>query len=479
MASRVPASPRLAADHTGHEKSGRKWRLPRVTLAGVYFGSLMALGAIVFAAQVPDLQGNLYVLAFFIGLTVVAEFVPVAIYGESRVSVGFVSVMAIMILFGGPGVSVAALAEASASAVNRRKLDIRTPVNAALWVVIYNAGAGAYALLATVHPEKLGWSLIPAVGLATAVSFGLNAVLLGMILRLTARQPFREIWEKYRWLAPHYFTFGFIGLALAAGYMALGIAGVFAFITPAAMMRLATKQYVDKTRDSVEKLQRQNEALQRANIEVLRVSQDLRENYDQTLEALVNALDARDQETKGHSIRVSHYMLDIARAMGVKEGTQAWTDMQRGSLLHDVGKIGVSDSILLKPAKLTADEWTVMRLHPEIGYNMLRQVKFLQGAAELILAHHERWDGQGYPNRLREEDIPLGSRIFMVVDTFDSMTSDRPYRKALSTKEALDEILRYSGSQFDPRVVEAFLDIYDVWVKERAGLHRLTLPNAA
>jgi len=94
-----------------------------------------------------------------------------------------------------------------------------------------------------------------------------------------------------------------------------------------------------------------------------------------------------------------------------------------------VGKIGVSDSILLKPAKLTADEWTVMRLHPEIGYNMLRQVKFLQGAAELILAHHERWDGQGYPNRLREEDIPLGSRIFMVVDTFDSMTSDRPYRK--------------------------------------------------
>jgi putative nucleotidyltransferase with HDIG domain len=105
---------------------------------------------------------------------------------------------------------------------------------------------------------------------------------------------------------------------------------------------------------------------------------------------LVNALDARDQETKGHSLRVSHYMMDIARELGVKEGTQQWTDMQRGSLLHDVGKIGVSDTILLKPGKLTDDEWEFMRKHPEIGFNMLRQVKFLQGAAEIVLAHHER-----------------------------------------------------------------------------------------
>jgi len=260
----------------------------------------------------------------------------------------------------------------------------------------------------------------------------------------------------------------------------LGVVGILAFLTPAFMMRLAMKQYVDKTKENVEKLQRQNEALQRANIEVLRVSTDLRESYDDTLEALVNALDARDQETKGHSIRVSHYMMEIAQAMGVRDGTQVWADMQRGSLLHDVGKIGVTDAILRKPAKLTPEEWSKMRLHPEIGYNMLRQVKFLQGAAELILAHHERWDGQGYPRGLREEEIPLGARIFMVVDTFDSMTSDRPYRKALSTQEALDEILRYRGSQFDPTVVEAFLDIYDTWVKEHEELLRLTsLPSAA
>ena len=108
-------------------------------------------------------------------------------------------------------------------------------------------------------------------------------------------------------------------------------------------------------------------------------------------------------------------MLDIAREIGVPEGTEQWTDMARGSLLHDVGKIGVSDSILLKPGKLTDEEWVSMKLHPEIGYNMLRQVTFLEGAAEIILAHHERWDGNGYPRKLHEDEIPLGARIFMVV----------------------------------------------------------------
>jgi putative nucleotidyltransferase with HDIG domain len=260
---------------------------------------------------------------------------------------------------------------------------------------------------------------------------------------------------------------GLIGLALTASYMALGIPGVLAFVAPAIMMRISMKQYVDKTKENVGKLEMQNDALRTANIEVRRVSEELRTSYDGTLEALVAALDARDQETKGHSLRVSRYMLEIAREMGVVEGTQEWVDMQRGSLLHDVGKIGVSDAILLKPGKLTDDEWELMRKHPEIGYHMLRQVKFLQGPAEIILAHHERWDGQGYPKGLHEDEIPLGARIFSVVDTFDSMTSDRPYRKALSTLTAMNEIMACAGSQFDPVVVEAFLDIYEKWVDER------------
>jgi putative nucleotidyltransferase with HDIG domain len=303
------------------------------------------------------------------------------------------------------------------------------------------------------------------------VAFALNAIMLGIVLNLMAGQSIKSSWDRHAWLAPHYMALGFIGLALALSYVSLGAFGIIAFLTPAATLRIAIKQYVDKTKDQVQQLEQQNAALTRANIEVVRMGDELRQSYDGTLEALVNALDARDQETKGHSLRVSKYMMDIARELGVVEGGREWLDMQRGSLLHDVGKIGVSDSILLKPGKLTEDEWKLMRLHPEIGYNMLRQVKFLEGPAEIILAHHERWDGKGYPHGLAEDEIPLGARIFPVVDTFDAMTSDRPYRKALSTQDALNEILKFSGSQFDPRVVEAFLDIYQTWVRKWAELH--------
>jgi putative nucleotidyltransferase with HDIG domain len=321
--------------------------------------------------------------------------------------------------------------------------------------------------------------MLPAVALMTVVCFSLNVLLVGIENRLRTGQDLRSFWDKHNWIAPNYLTLGVIGLALASAHTALGVVGILIFVAPALMMRLSMKLYVDKTKENVGKLEMQNDALRTANIEVRRVSEELRVSYDGTLEALVNALDARDQETKGHSIRVQHYMMDIAREMGVVEGTQDWVDMQRGSLLHDVGKIGVSDSILLKPGKLTDEEWTSMRLHPEIGYNMLKQVKFLQGAAEIILCHHERWDGKGYPRGLGEDEIPLGARIFNVVDTFDSMTSDRPYRRALTTLDALNEIMRCSGGQFDPRVVEAFLDIYETWVADREELHRITVVKAA
>jgi HD-GYP domain-containing protein (c-di-GMP phosphodiesterase class II) len=131
----------------------------------------------------------------------------------------------------------------------------------------------------------------------------------------------------------------------------------------------------------------------------------------------------------------------------------------RGALLHDVGKIGVPDSILLKPGKLTPEEWVEMKKHPRIGYEILKSIKFLSPAAEIVLCHQERWDGEGYPNRLCGKEIPLGARVFAVADTLDAMTSDRPYRDALSFEAALDEIKRCSGSQFDPQVIEAFLSI--------------------
>jgi putative nucleotidyltransferase with HDIG domain len=197
--------------------------------------------------------------------------------------------------------------------------------------------------------------------------------------------------------------------------------------------------------------------------------ESLERTYSHTLEALIFALDAREHETQRHSKRVSDYTLIIAREIGVPQ--EDLTDIERGALLHDIGKIGISDNILLKPGKLTEPEWTEVRKHPEIGYHLLKGIDFLAKSVQLVLQHHERFDGAGYPQRLKGEDILLGARIFAIVDTFDAMTSDRPYRKALGYQAARDEIIRCSGSQFDPRISQAFLKIPEErWVQTRASL---------
>ena len=169
---------------------------------------------------------------------------------------------------------------------------------------------------------------------------------------------------------------------------------------------------------------------------------------------LVNALDLRDTETQWHSRRVAVYSRRLADELGIQG--DALLAVERGALLHDVGKIGVSDSILLKPGKLTAEEWTEMKKHAEYGYNILEKITFLGDARLLVQQHHERWDGGGYPQGLKGEEIYIGARIFAVIDTYDAMTSDRPYRKALSHEIACREITEMAGKQFDPDVVDAW-----------------------
>jgi len=190
--------------------------------------------------------------------------------------------------------------------------------------------------------------------------------------------------------------------------------------------------------------------------------EEVEESYRYTLEALAAALDAREHETQAHSHRVREYAFVLAQRLGLQQ--KELIHIGRGALLHDVGKIGVPDSILLKPGKLSSEEWTQMRRHPQIGYGILSDIPFLRPASEIVLTHQEHWDGGGYPNRLKETEIPLGARIFGVVDTLDAMTSNRPYRKALSFEAVRQEVRRCSGSQFDPRVAEAFLSIEpDTW----------------
>jgi len=200
--------------------------------------------------------------------------------------------------------------------------------------------------------------------------------------------------------------------------------------------------------------------------ELQQALRDLETTYSTTLWALVAALDAREHELSNHSQRVVRYTLSIARRLGVPD--QALPDIGRGALLHDIGKIGITDAILHKPGKLTDEEWVVMRTHPQIGYDILKAIPFLGSPADIVLAHQERFDGTGYPGKLAGMAVPLGARIFAIADTFDAITSDRPYRKKQGSEAARQEMIRCSGTQFDPACVEAFLTITTPELEELA-----------
>ncbi|MEK7441876.1 MAG: HD domain-containing phosphohydrolase [Chloroflexota bacterium] len=200
--------------------------------------------------------------------------------------------------------------------------------------------------------------------------------------------------------------------------------------------------------------------LQHQGSEIGSAMGEMMQAYNGTLEALAAALDLRDKETEGHSRRVTDYSTAIARTLGLRG--EALDVIRQGALLHDVGKIGIPDSILHKPSALNSDEWRLMRRHPEIGAQLLHGIDFLDDAvASIVIHHHERFDGGGYPHKLKGEAIPFGARIFAVADTLDAMTSDRVYRKGKPVREAREEIARLSGMQFDPVVVEAFMCIPD------------------
>lgn len=184
---------------------------------------------------------------------------------------------------------------------------------------------------------------------------------------------------------------------------------------------------------------------------------EIQVTYNTTLEALSTTLDYRDNATGGHSQRVVQYSVEVGKALGL--GSDELKDLARGTLLHDIGKIGVPDSILRKPAKLSTKEWVQMRKHVEYGYSMLKGIPFLTDASFVVLHHQEKYDGTGYPQGLKREQIVMGARIFALADTYDSMTTDRPYRKALPDMDAREEILRCRSSQFDPVVVDTFFKI--------------------
>jgi putative nucleotidyltransferase with HDIG domain len=393
------------------------------------------------------------------GLAVIAERTDFSMYGASRVSLAFVPIFASVLCCGPIGLAIVVPAAVLASAWGRP-----------WYKTLFNFGtlmvAGLAANLVLESFAEMDYTsdwpqiLVPA-GLAGAVNFAINSALVAAAISLSTRASLRSVWtENFMWLLPHYLILSLIAVAVVATYYAMGIWGIAVFLAPPLMMRLSIKQYVDRTTNSVLELRKTHVQLQHGHDRLTAAMTSLGNAYDGTLRSLVAALDARDSETAGHSERVADLTMAIAAEMGIPNDTDEWRCISWGALLHDVGKIAIPDHVLRKPGPLSDEEWENMRTHAQTGFEILSSVDFLRPASDIVLAHHERYDGTGYPRNLAGEDIPLGARIFAIADAFDAMTSDRIYRDAMPAEQALAEILRNSGTQFDPAAVRAFLSVY-------------------
>jgi diguanylate cyclase (GGDEF)-like protein/putative nucleotidyltransferase with HDIG domain len=330
--------------------------------------------------------------------------------------------------------------------------------------VLFNIGALTLASLtaasifrlAAVVPHGTEHRLaVAALGvLAGAGYFAVNMGLVSLALALQGHERWVNVFrEQFAWLLPHYVVYGFIGGVMALAYEAVGLLALAVFAVPLLLMRKTQEAYLKHTHRSAQKLRQAAQTIQSQNVSLEMANKLLKERSTAAMESLSATVDARDSYTAGHSRRVQQLALAIGRELGL---SQAELDLLgHAALFHDIGKLAIPDAILLKPASLTPDEWSLMHRHAEEGARIIDRLGFLNDAVPAIRHHHERFDGTGYPDRLAGEDIPLGARIIHVADALDSMLTTRIYRAARPASEALHELRSAAGSQFCPRCVHA------------------------
>ena len=297
----------------------------------------------------------------------------------------------------------------------------------------------------------------------------------GIVAIATGRSFASQVRESLS-IVPYNLCYGYAAIGFVALHDRFSTLGFTFALAPVAALQVFLMVLSRRTRIHEEQRDHLLDQLKQESIRVER-------SYDATLVALTHALDARDKETEGHSRRVVEYTRLVAVRLGI-EG-EPLKLLCHGALLHDIGKIGVPDAILHKPGPLTEEEWQVMRRHPEVGALMVEEVEYLTEARRIILHHHERWDGRGYPLGLRGTQISLGARAFAIADTVDAITQDRPYRRGRSFDEAREELRKHRGTQFDPDAVDAFLDLPEAAlidiaaIRARVGIDLLAGKGAA
>jgi len=417
-------------------------RTARVYIIVVWAAGILSLAGAWAAAPWPASPWPL-LIALVVSVLASPFKVPLPVFGN--VSIAFTFVVASLLLLGTPAAAMAAAASGLSASLLRR--GRRAP----LYRVLFNAAgltltsvaAGAVYHLAGGRPGVLELPRgTPAILLATATFFLLNTALVAGVISLSDDHPFLRNWvTNFFWTGPAYVAGAALAAAMILGAQRFGTWALLLSVLPLYVLYFSLRLYADKVR------QERQHGRQMADL------------YLSVIEALALAIDAKDRTTQRHVRRVQTFAVELGRVMGLPPSDIE--ALKAGALLHDIGKLAVPEYILCKPGKLTRDEFEKMKIHPRIGAEILDTVHFPFPLTSVVRSHHEKFDGTGYPDSLKGEEIPMAARILAVVDCFDALTSDRPYRRPLSKEEALRYIQAEAGTSYDPRVVEALMQNLD------------------
>jgi diguanylate cyclase (GGDEF)-like protein len=404
----------------------------------VVLSGFLAVGA---AHRIADRP---WTFVAFVALTVGLQLIGTSMHGRGTDAASATGIIATGFVFGpGPAI-VAAFAAATVQYVRRRGKGYRAVFDLADFAL--SAAAAAFAFRA-LDGNAAVWAGFLAALAAGIVFKAINVGPLCVAMSLEERVPMARIWrERFAWAARHYLVFGPLAYATTLAYDRMGLLGLATFAVPPVLLSFSIRQYLDRTRASVEEVRRANDELEASKERVHRT-------YLGTIAALSRSIEAKDEYSGGHVERVRVLSVALARSLGYTgDDLEA---IEVGALLHDIGKIGVPERILNKPAPLTEAEWEEMKQHPVTSDHILSGIELHPFVRQIVRSSHERIDGKGYPDALAGDEIPLPARIVLVADAFDALASDRPYRPGRPLPAVLDEIREHVGTQFCPTVVAA------------------------
>jgi diguanylate cyclase (GGDEF)-like protein/putative nucleotidyltransferase with HDIG domain len=425
-----------------------------------YAGALFAIAAAVAVIASPARIGDRPVLfGLLVTSVLLLNVVRIDIFERANISPAAVPVMVLAVLFG-PAGPVFAEGVIALLGVFGRDRPEKYAFDFGALALAGAAAAGAASLV----PDGGTSHLMLSAGLAGLTYYVVNMTLLSGVMGLNdGRSPIVAFREGLSWLWPHYLGFGLLAGVFVITEAEVGLWVFAIFGLPTVLLWVSQKQYLDRSRESVAELRRSHTELEAANRRLrmlLGENRDLlarmHRSYVSTITSLARTIEAKDPYTSGHTERVAELAMRVAERFGFDESQLRAVHV--GAIIHDIGKIGVPDEILLKEGALSLPEFATMRQHPEIASYILADLELPPIVKQMVRSHHERFDGSGYPDGIAGEEIPLVARILTVVDALDAMTSDRPYRKALSLEGAKEEISAKAGTQFCPRVVEAVLE---------------------